>query len=124
MTPDAAERLYAMLPNARTTAVLDDVHHWTGFANAFTHLHAGLPADNPRVVLTAVLADTTNMGLTRMADACSVASYRELAWNAGWYLREAPTARPWPSWATHCSGTRSPPCSGPPTCPAATARRS
>ena len=85
---DAAERLYAMLPNARITAVLDDVHRWTGFANAFTHLHTGLPAKNPRVVLTAVLADATNMGLTRMADACSVASYRELAWNAGWHLRE------------------------------------
>ena len=53
-----------------------------------THLHTGLPAKNPRVVLTAVLADATNMGLTRMADACSVASYRELAWTAGWHLRE------------------------------------
>ena len=56
---DAAERLYAMLPNARITAVLDDVHRWTGFAAAFTHLHTGLPAKNPRVVLTAVLADAT-----------------------------------------------------------------
>ena len=39
-------------------------------------------------MLTAALADATNMGMTRMADACSVASYRELAWNAGWHLRE------------------------------------
>ena len=85
---DAAERLYAMLPNARITAVLDDVHRWTGFADSFTHLHTGLPAKDPRVVLTAVFADATNMGLTRMADACSVASYRELAWTAGWHLRE------------------------------------
>jgi TnpA family transposase len=39
-------------------------------------------------VLTAVLADATNLGLTRMADACSVASYRQLTWTAGWHLRE------------------------------------
>src|SRR4051794_22576872 len=85
---DLAERLYGMLPNARITSVLAEVDRWTGFSGAFTHLHTGLPADNPRVVLTAVLADATNLGLTRMADACSVASYRKLAWTAGWRLRE------------------------------------
>ena len=45
-------------------------------------------ADDPRVVLTAVLADATNLGLTRMAEACDVASYHHLAWTAGWHLRE------------------------------------
>ncbi len=85
---DAARRLYAMVPNARVTALLADVHRWTGFANAFTHLHTGLPADDPRVVLTAVLADATNLGPTRMADACAVASYHKLVWTAGWHLRE------------------------------------
>jgi len=85
---DAAERLYAMIPNARITGVLADLHRWTRFADAFTHLHTGMPAEDPRVVLTAVLADATNLGLTRMADACSVASYRKLAWTAGWHLHE------------------------------------
>jgi len=61
---DAAERLYGMLPNARITSVLAEVHGWTGFANAFTHLHTGMPAEDPRVVLTAILADATNFGLT------------------------------------------------------------
>jgi hypothetical protein len=40
------------------------------------------------VVLTAVLADATNLGLTRMAEACSVATYHQLAWTAGWHLSE------------------------------------
>ena len=74
--------------NLRITSLLADVHRRTGFADAFTHLHTGLPADGPRVVLTAVLADATNLGLTRMAGACSVASYQRLAWTAGWHLRE------------------------------------
>ena len=92
VTPEAAEdlaaRLYGMLPNARITSVLDDVDRWTGFSGAFTHLHTGLPVGDRRVVLTAVLADATNLGLTRMADACAVASYRQLAWTAGWHVRE------------------------------------
>lgn len=92
ITPEAAEkltdRLYAAAPDLRITSLLADVHRWTGFADAFTHLHTGLPADDPRVVLTAVLADATNLGLTRMAGACSVASYQKLAWTAGWHLRE------------------------------------
>lgn len=39
-------------------------------------------------MLTGVLAEATNLGLSRMADACSVASLRKLAWTAGWHLRE------------------------------------
>jgi hypothetical protein len=92
ITPDEAEaladRFYRALPSARITGVLAEVDRWTGFSSAFPHLHTGLPADDSRVVLTAVLADATNLGLTRMADACSVASYRQLAWTAGWHLRE------------------------------------
>jgi hypothetical protein len=75
-----ADRLYAMTPNLRITNLLAEVDRWTGFSGAFTHLHSGAPAEDRRVVLTAVLADATNLGLTRMADACSLASYRQLAW--------------------------------------------
>ena len=79
-TPDKAKilahRLYGMMPNLRITSLLAEVDHWTGFSDAFTHL------------LTAVLADGTNLGLTRMAEACSVASYRQLVWTAAWHPRE------------------------------------
>jgi TnpA family transposase len=91
-TPEAAEaladRLYGMMPNLRITSLLAEVDRWTGFSDAFTHLHSGALADDRRVVLTAVLADATNLGLTRMAEACSVASYRQFSWTAAWHLRE------------------------------------
>ena len=92
VTPEAAEdlanRLYGMIPTARITSLLAEVHRWTRFADLFTHQQTDLPADDPRVVLTGVLAEATNLGLGRMADACSVASRRKLAWTAGWHLRE------------------------------------
>ena len=61
-----ADRLYGMLRGTRITDVLAEAQRWTGFTDAFIHLHTGLPADDPRVVLTAVLADATNLGLTRL----------------------------------------------------------
>jgi hypothetical protein len=69
-TPEAADllakRLYGMLPALRITDLLTEVDRWTGLAARFTRLRSGLPAADPRVVLTAVLADATNLGLTRM----------------------------------------------------------
>jgi hypothetical protein len=92
VTPETAEvladRLYGLLPRVRITDLLDEVATWTGFSDCFTHLRSDLPTDDRRVVLTAVLADATNLGLTRMADACTVASYKQLVWTAGWHLRE------------------------------------
>ena len=83
VTPEEAEiltdRLYDMLPGLRITELLAEIDHWTGFSAAFTHLQSGRSAEDARVVLTAVLADATNLGLTRMAEACTVTSYRQLA---------------------------------------------
>jgi TnpA family transposase len=92
VTPEAAERLadrlYGLLPKIRITDLLSEVAAWTGFSDCFTHLRSGLPFEDNRVILTAVLADATNLGLTGMAEACSVATYKQLVWTAGWHLRE------------------------------------
>ncbi|MFT8723184.1 MAG: Tn3 family transposase [Acetobacter malorum] len=92
ITPDEAEDalalLYARLPPIRITDLLADVNRWTGFADCFTHLTTGRAHDDPRATLTAVLADATNLGHTRMAEACGLVTQRQLGWLSAWHLRE------------------------------------
>jgi TnpA family transposase len=92
VTPEEAETalapLYAHLPSIRITDLLAEVDRWTGFSQCFTHLQSGRAADEPSAILTAVLADATNLGHTRMAEACNVVTQRQLGWLASWRLRE------------------------------------
>ncbi len=90
-TPEAAEslgaRLYGLLPRMKITELLEEVNQWTGFADAFTHLRSGVLPDQ-RVILSAILADATNLGFTRMAEACSAVTYKQLVWAGAWHVRE------------------------------------
>jgi len=91
-TPPAAEalaaRLYAMLPRIRITDLLAEVARWTLFPDCFTHLRTGEAAADPRILMAGLLADGLNLGLTRMAEACSIGSLGQLAWTADWHIRE------------------------------------
>lgn len=80
--------MYGHLPAIRITDLLAEVDRWTGFSKCFTHLTTGRVHDDPRTVLTAVLADATNLGHARMAEACDLVSQRQLGWLAAWHLRE------------------------------------
>src|SRR3546814_3344094 len=42
--------------------------------------------DNPHAILAAILADGSNLGLERMANASDGVSYAQLAWTHNWYL--------------------------------------
>jgi TnpA family transposase len=83
-----AERLYAMLPRVRVTDLLSEVARWTLFTDCFTHLRTGDIAADPRILMAGILADGLNLGLTRMAEASSVASLGQLAWTADWHIRD------------------------------------
>ncbi|MEM9763896.1 MAG: Tn3 family transposase, partial [Pseudomonadota bacterium] len=83
-----ADRLYARLPRVRITRLLQEVADWTGVLDDFVHLRTERPPEASRVALTAILADATNLGLMRMAEACPIVTHRQLAWTADWHLRE------------------------------------
>jgi len=91
-TPLEAESLrdtaYALLPRIKITDLLLEVNHWTGFSKCFKHQRNGHPAENRAALLTAILADGINLGLSRMAEACRGATLRQLAWMHDWHIRE------------------------------------
>jgi TnpA family transposase len=77
-----------MLPRIRITDLLSEVARWTLFTDCFTHLRTGETAADSQVLMASLLADGLNLGLTRMAEACSIASLRQLAWTADWHIRD------------------------------------
>ena len=83
-----AERLYAMLPRIRITDLLAEVAGWTRFPECFTHLRTGEIAADSRVLMAGLLAEGLNLGLTRMAEASSIASLGDLAWTSDWHIRD------------------------------------
>jgi hypothetical protein len=52
-----------MLPHVKITDLLMEVDHWTGFTRHFVHLKTTDPAKDPILLVTAILADATNLGL-------------------------------------------------------------
>ncbi len=78
-----------MLPFAPIVSLLIELDKRTGCLDCFTHA-GGKQARSPelkRNLIAVLISHSTNLGLTRMADACGI-SYDVLAWTAEWYVRE------------------------------------
>ncbi len=90
--PEGAEALmeqaYSRLPHLKITELLLEVDDWTGFTQHFTHLKNGAAAGDRQLLLTTILADAINLGLTKMAESCPDASYAKLAWLQAWHIRD------------------------------------
>jgi len=82
------ERSSLLLPRIKITDLLLDVDDWTGFTRHFVHLKDGAPVRERTLLLSAILADAINLGLTKMAESCPGTSYEKLAWLQAWHIRD------------------------------------
>jgi hypothetical protein len=88
-TEIARRAAYDRLPRVKITDLLLEVDAWTGFSECFIHRRSGREADDRNALLTVILADGINLGLTRMAETCRGASLRQLAHLHDWHISEA-----------------------------------
>ena len=92
VVPDAAQALIdqtaIMLPRVKITELLMEVDAWTGFTRHFTHLKTDEVAKDQTLLLTTILADAINLGLTKMAEACPGTTYAKLSWLQAWHIRD------------------------------------
>lgn len=73
-------RAYSLIPHVKITDLLLEVDRWTGFTRHFTHLKSGAPAGDRNLLLTAILADGINLGLSKMAESSPGTTYAKLSW--------------------------------------------
>ena len=76
------------LPSIKITELLLEVDQWTGFTRHFTHLKTGDVTGDKTLLLTAILADAINLGLTKMASSCPGTTYARLSWLQAWHIRD------------------------------------
>jgi hypothetical protein len=90
--PDDAEALmqqsYSLLPHLKITELLLEVDGWTGFSRHFKHLKSGAAAEDQHLLLTTLLADVINLGLSKMAESCPGVTYAKLTWLQAWHIRD------------------------------------
>ncbi|MGO4617188.1 Tn3 family transposase [Nocardia sp. 2YAB30] len=81
--------LTEMLPFAPIVSLLIELDKRTHYLDCFTH-RGGQATRSPelkRNLIAVLLAHSTNLGLTRMAEACGI-TYDILSWTNEWYVRE------------------------------------
>ncbi|MFI7153487.1 Tn3 family transposase [Nonomuraea sp. NPDC050022] len=82
--------LAGMLPFAPIASLLIELDVRTHFLDCFTHAGGrkqARSADLKRNILSVLIANATNLGLARMAEACGI-PYDVLRWTQEWYVRE------------------------------------
>lgn len=90
--PDSAQAFIgqtaALLPHIKITELLLEVDEWTDFTRHFTHLKTNEPATDKIGLLTTILADAINLGLTKMVESSPGMTYTKLSWLQAWHIRD------------------------------------
>jgi TnpA family transposase len=90
--PDTAQALIdqaaQLLPHVKITELLLEVDEWTNFTEQFTHMKTGDIAKDKTLLLTTILGDGINLGLTKMAESCPEVTYSKLSWLQAWHIRD------------------------------------
>jgi TnpA family transposase len=88
--PEAAEALvldlYDRLPAVRITDLLQEVDDDIGFTDAFTNVRTGSPCKDRIGLLTVLLAEGLNLGLSKMAEATNTHDYMQLSRLSRWHI--------------------------------------
>ena len=91
-SPHAAEILeseaFALMPHVKITDLLLEVDHWTDFTRHFVHQRTDQPSRDRVALLTVILADAINLGLSKMAESCPGSSYHRLDTLRAWHVRD------------------------------------
>ena len=83
---DLVADLYRRLPEARITDILLEVDDATRFTEAFTHLRTGEPCRDRIGLVNVLLAENSNLGLRKMAEAMTTHGFWELMRIARWHV--------------------------------------
>ncbi len=77
-----------LVPRVKITELLMEVDAWTGFTQHFVHLkNEEIPKDKT-FLLSVILADAINLGLTKMTESCPGSTYSKLSWLQAWHVRD------------------------------------
>jgi TnpA family transposase len=85
---ELARKAYAKVRCIKITQLLIEIDHLIHFSRHFTHLHSGEPTKDREALFASLLAEATNLGLTKMADATPGMTRTRLSWVSDWYVRD------------------------------------
>lgn len=73
-----SQRLYQVVPLVKLTELVEEVEGWTNFSRHFTDQRSGESTPDKAGLLSVILADGINLGLSKMSQACAGVTFRQL----------------------------------------------